>query len=193
MTFLTDFADQAVVLPLVLAVMAVLTVRGRWRTAALWLGVICVTFGAVLLLKLGFIACSSVFVPWSIRSPSGHTAAAAMVAGGLTALVTGRLPVVLLVSLLSAGVIGMSRVVLGFHSLPEVTIGAVVGLTGAGILSWLAGPPGPRRPVSALLVAAAVAILLHGLRLPAEAIIWEFARGALDFLPPCRVARAGVL
>jgi len=37
------------------------------------------------------------------------------------------------------------------------------------------------------VVAFVVAMLLHGMRLPAEAAIWRLSHGALDFVPACRV------
>jgi membrane-associated phospholipid phosphatase len=188
MTFLTDFADQAVVLPIALAVAIVLAAQGWPRGALAWLGVIGVTFGIVLVLKLGFMACGPVFGPWGLRSPSGHVAAASVVAGGLVVVLAGRHLSVLLVAILAALAIGASRLELGFHSLPEVAVGAAIGLAGAATLSRLAGRPPRARPVSLLAVAGVVAVLLHGMHLPAEAAIWRASSGALDFVPACRAS-----
>jgi hypothetical protein len=93
---------------------------------------------------------------------------------------------VLLAALLAAFTIGLSRLVLGEHSLPEVVIGAVLGLTGAAALAHLAGRPPRARPVPILAVALVLAMLLHGLHMPAEAAIWRASHGALDFVPACR-------
>jgi membrane-associated phospholipid phosphatase len=191
MMFLTDFADQAVVLPIVAAVAIVLAAQGWRRGALAWLGVIGVTFGIVLILKLGFLACGPVFGPWGLRSPSGHTAAASVVAGGLVVALAGRHWAVLLVAVAAALAIGTSRLELGFHSLPEVAAGAAIGLMGAVALSHLAGRPPRTRPVSLLAVAGVVAVLLHGMHLPAEAAIWRASSGALDFVPACRAADPG--
>jgi len=185
-TFLTDFADQAVVLPIVAAVAIFLAVLGWRRGVLTWLGVIGVTFGVVLVLKLLFLACDPVFGAWDVHSPSGHTAAASVVAGGLAALLTRRLLVVLSVSALAAVTIGFSRLELGLHSLPEVLIGAALGIAGAAVLSRLAGPPPARKPIPLLAVAAVLALLLHGIRLPAEEAIWRVSLGMLDFVPACR-------
>jgi membrane-associated phospholipid phosphatase len=185
-TYLTDFADQAVVLPVVAAIAVVLAAQGWWRGALAWLGVVGITLGVVLVLKIAFLACSPVFGPWALHSPSGHTAAASVVAGSLVALVAGRQRAVLLVALLGAVVIGISRLRLGFHSLPEVVLGAFTGIAGAALLSHLAGAPPTRRPVSLLAIVFVVAMLLHGMRLPAEAAIWRLSQGALDFVPACR-------
>jgi hypothetical protein len=70
MRFVTDFADQAVVLPVVAAIGIVLLAQGWRRGAAAWVGATAGTFGIMLLLKLVFIAC-----PMSdLRTPSGHVA-----------------------------------------------------------------------------------------------------------------------
>src|SRR5476649_744774 len=108
MTFLTDFADQAVTLPIVASVALVLAVLGWWRGALAWLAVVGVTFGVILVLKLGLMACEPVFGAWSLRSPSGHTAAAAVVAGGLAALLTERRWIVLLVAVAASVTIGLT-------------------------------------------------------------------------------------
>lgn len=56
MVFLTDFADQAVMLPLALAVAIALAVMGWRRGAMVWLGIVCGTFGLMLGLKFIFMA-----------------------------------------------------------------------------------------------------------------------------------------
>ncbi len=201
MTFLTDFADQAVVLPVVASVALVLAMGGWGRAALLWLGAVGLTFGVVLGLKLGFLACGPVFGPWSIHSPSGHTAAAAMVAGGLAVLLAARRasvwPVAAAVAALAGGLIGFSRVTLGFHSVPEVLLGGFIGTVGAVLFARHAqsgmGARAFRRPVPLLVIPLLVALLLHGMRLPAEAAIWQVSLGALDFVPACRTGGAGVL
>jgi membrane-associated phospholipid phosphatase len=186
MNFLTDFADQAVVLPVAAAVAIVLAVMGWRRGALVWLGVLGVTFGVILVLKLGFLACGPVFGPWALRTPSGHTGAAAFVAGGFVMLLGGPVFLGLAVAALAALLIGSSRVELGAHSIPEVLIGAVVGITGVALLARVAGRSPIARPLPVLAVAVVVAVLVHGTRLPAEEVIRHFALGMLNFIPACR-------
>jgi membrane-associated phospholipid phosphatase len=185
--YLTDFADQAVVLPLVLAIAAALLLQGWRRGALVWLAVVGATLGVMLALKLAFLSCTPVFGPWDVRSPSGHVAAATVVTGGLMALLTRRRTTMLPVALLAATVIGLSRLLLGVHSLPEVAIGAIVGLVGAAALQRLAGPPPRLKAVPLLLTVAVVTAVFHGLHLPAEAAIRHTALSAARFLDVCRV------
>lgn len=186
--FLTDFADQAVILPLVLAISIALALQGWRRGALVWLGVVGATFAVMLILKLAFLACTPLSGAADIRSPSGHVAAAAVVAGGLAALVTRRASSILPIAAMAAVVIGLSRLVLGVHSLPEVVVGALVGLAGATVLSRLAGPPPPLRPAPLILVIVLVTALFHGLHLPAEAAIRDTAANAAAYLTVCRPA-----
>jgi len=144
--YLTDFADQAVILPLVLATAIALALQGWRRGALVWVIVVLGTFTATLGLKLICLACTPIFGPMDLHSPSGHVAAATVVTGGLAAMLTRRRAAILPAALLAAVTIGVSRVVLGAHSLSEVVLGAMVGLAGAAALAGFAGAP-PRLKV----------------------------------------------
>lgn len=172
MHFLTDFADQAVILPLTLAVAVALALAGWRRGAAAWLLGIAATLLAVLLGKLFVCACDPLPL-LSLRSPSGHTAAAAVACGGLLALLAppGRHTKLRAMAgaLAAATLIGASRLALGVHTGADVLAGALLGVAGAALLAGLAGarPPGLPRvvPMAAALAAAAV---FHGVHLHAE-------------------------
>lgn len=180
MRFVSDFADQAVILPLVIAIFLALAAQGWWRGAAAWIATIAATFGAMLVLKVGFIACAHGYY---IHSPSGHVAAATMVAGGLALLLLRRPPSVLPLAVLAAVVVGISRILLREHSFSEVMIGAMVGLVGATGLLWSAGPVPDKLNVKYVAVVAIIVVaVMHGLHLPAEAHISHLAlrvRGAV--------------
>ncbi len=186
MRYLTDFADQAVMIPLVVAVAITLAAQGWRRGAIIWLGVVASTFAATLVGKLIFLSCEPLFGPLDIHSPSGHVAAATVVSGGLAALLTHWRGSILPTAVLAGAVIGVSRLVLGMHSMPEVAVGAVIGLAGAAALLRFAGPP-PRLRLAPLLgVIVIVAAAFHGLHLPAEAAIRHTALSAGQFIPACR-------
>ena len=188
MRYLTDFADQAVIIPLVLATAAGLAFQGWRRGASAWLLVVTATFSAMLALKLMFLSCTPVFGGFDVHSPSGHVAAATVVAGGLAAILGRRRDIILPVALLAAVVVGISRLVLGAHSLPEVLLGAIVGLTGAVALLRFSGTP-PRLNIAPLIaVIVVVAVLFHGLHLPAEAAIRHTAYTVARYVPACRPA-----
>jgi membrane-associated phospholipid phosphatase len=184
--YLTDFADQAVVIPVVLAVAVALAVQGWRRGALVWLVVVAGTFTATLTFKLMFLACSPLFGPIDIHSPSGHVAAATVVSGGFAAMLTRRRASIMPVAVLAAIVIGVSRLVLGMHSLPEVVVGALIGLAGAVALLRFSGPA-PRLQIAPLIAVIVVAAaVFHGLHLPAEAAIRHTAFRAAQYIPACR-------
>jgi membrane-associated phospholipid phosphatase len=184
--YLTDFADQAVILPLVLATAIALAIQGWRRGAVVWLIVVAATFAAMLGLKLLFLACSPLFGPMDVHSPSGHVAAATVVAGGLAAMLSRRRASILPAAFIAAVVIGVSRLVLGMHSVPEVVLGALIGLTGAAALLRFAGVPPRLKTVPLLAVIVVIAALFHGLHLPAEAAIRHGAFRAAQYIPACR-------
>jgi membrane-associated phospholipid phosphatase len=183
--FITNFADQAVILPLVLAVTVALAAQGWRRGAMIWLAVIFATFTVVLLLKLVCLPCAPVDGLAQLRSPSGHVTAATVVAGGLAGLLTRRRISILPVAVLAAVAIGTSRLALGMHSMPEVAIGAGVGLAGAAALTALAGPPATLKPGKLLALVVLVVAMFHGLHLPAEAAIRHAAFRAAHVLKVC--------
>lgn len=185
MKFVTDFADQAVALPLAATILVFLLALG-WRRGALAWGVgVGGVLGIMLVLKLVTFACVW-RVPWTgLSSPSGHTATAAVVYGGLLAMLLPRGWGSTLVAAIAGGafalVFGLTRLALQVHTVPDVIVGAAVGVAGAVSLRRLAGdrPTGLSSP-RLTLVAFVVMLLFHGHRLEAETRIRLLA---LDIWP----------
>ncbi len=182
MQYLTDFADQDVVLPIAAIVLSILLALGWWRGAAAWGAVVAACFGATLLLKLALESCGPRPPHELIYSPSGHTMAGTVVYAGIAALLGLSLPASVAAAVPVATLIGWSRVRLGLHTVPEAMLGGVLGVAGVAALRLLAGPP-PRQPrvrrqLRAAVPAAALllAAVLHGRHSPAEAVIGRAAR-----------------
>jgi membrane-associated phospholipid phosphatase len=117
--------------------------------------------------KLSLLGCAR---PGALASPSGHTAAAAYVYGGMAALV---LRVRALTAAALAGavacLIGLSRVVLHAHSLAEVIAGGMVGVIVLCAFAWSTGrAPENLRPARLLFVVVPLMVVLHGVRLNME-------------------------
>ena len=190
--FITDFADQAVLLPLAAVIALGLWASGWRRGAIAWISVIGGMLIVMLALKVWAGSCGEILFGDQLQSPSGHTASAAVIYGGALSLLVHRAlrgtPMTLICAGVFAAVVGVSRVVLGAHSVLEVSIGAFVGVTAAMILERTAGPLPTRIRVMPMLATIIVTILLfHGLHLPAEAAI---RKAGLTWLPftMCRVA-----
>ncbi len=177
MQFITDFADQAVLLPLAVLI-GVGWVAGGWRRGAI-IWALCVggVLGFMLVAKLIVLGCGFGHL-WDIHSPSGHTAGAAMIYGGLAAIVLRRwvplAPAVALGALPPALLAAATRLALHVHTLSDVGCGAVVGLAGALVFARLAGAmPRIGRGFRPVLAAALLMLLLHGHRAEAEPrILW---------------------
>ncbi len=177
--FVTDFADQAVLIPSGIAVAISFGVARWYRGALAWSGVLACTWVSILLLKLACLLCEPLWVE-GLHSPSGHTAGAAALAGGFFGLIVRRrggdwrwtVPI-------SAGLataIGWSRLALHVHTGLDVLLAGVVGVLSATVLVMQAGPPPPRLRLSPIITALAVMILLlHGSQASAEATIQRIA------------------
>lgn len=183
--FLSDFADQAVILPLIVGIAGLLAVQGWPRGAGAWLAATAVTFGLVLVLKLVFLGCGALLPRTGISSPSGHTASAALLCGGLAARFVHSWIWVAVTALLGAAVIGFTRVALGVHTTEEVILAGLVGIGGAVVLHVLAGPPPVARVLPLAIVIGAVLLAMHGTRLPAEGAIRQTASVLQRFVPWC--------
>ena len=170
-TFLTDFADQAVILPLA-AVVAIALWWAGWRRGALaWGFGIGLSLGTLGALKLLAVVCDGLPLMTGVHSPSGHTASAAAAFGALAAMMLQRCSrtCTALLATLAGLLIGATRIAVGAHVPGEVTAGMMVGVAGATLTVWLAGPrPAdlPRRTVA--LGVLAVLVSAHGQHLKAE-------------------------
>lgn len=178
-TFVTNFADQAVLLPATVAVGIGFGLLGWRRGAFVWTGVIACTWMVIFLLKLACLVCGPLVVE-GLHSPSGHTAAAATAIGGFFGLIVrragGNWRWTILISAGFAIVIGLSRLALHVHTSMDVAVAGVVGVLGATALVVLTGPPPTGLRLSPVISTLAVLILLlHGSQMPAEAAIRHVA------------------
>ncbi len=200
MRFLTNFGDQGLVLPLAAAIAITLLLLGWWRGALAWSIAVPATLATILSLKIIFYACHAVLPHVGVRSPSGHTASATVVYGGLLALLGRRgiadnmrrlgrhVLLIALAALLLAALFGFSRVDLGVHTVPDVLVGGAVGILGAVVMVLLAGQPPPRfrRWILGAVVIVMV-VLLHGQTLNAEEAIRHLAISTWwPFIAACR-------
>jgi membrane-associated phospholipid phosphatase len=181
--FVTDFADQAVLLPLALVVALCLGISGWWRGAAAWLVGVGATLTLMLVLKLAFIACGPDQI---LRSPSGHTAGAAVVFGGIMVVLGAPRRWAVPAAGLAALVIGGSRLVLDVHTPLEVMVGAAAGVGGAALIASMAGATPKFSRNRTAIAALIVIVIFHGMRMPAEAHIRGFAERVALYFPACQ-------
>lgn len=188
MTFLqwiTDLADQAVVLPVACAVMLFLLVSRWWRGALAWATAIICVLATMAVLKLFIGACGWELPFRGLTSPSGHSASSAVLYGGCGVLLIRRLNLrgTAVLALGVAVLFAITRVWLGYHTVPEVVTGSLVGVAGGLGLRRLAGPTPERlRRIPLALLVLVVALGFHGGHLPAERHLRSFAATRLRTL-----------
>ncbi|NII54970.1 phosphatase PAP2 family protein [Luteibacter sp. SG786] len=185
---ITALGDSAVLLPLMgwMAICLGLPPpyrRDGWR----WLVAAALCGGCVALSKLLFMA-------WGVRPPgldytgfSGHTALAILVWPALAALLSrgwrhAGHPAAIAFGLLLGLAVGVSRLVLRFHSPSEVWLGAALGAAVAfwflrGLSSPRATPGAPDGPWRAVLGCGALAILAlcYGRVFPSQHLLQDMA------------------
>ena len=180
MQALTDLADLAVLLPLSLCVALWLWGGGWGRGAWLWLGGLAAVLVVMLAAKLALLGCARL---GTMVSPSGHTAAATYVYGGMVALAARlRLTAAACAGGAAAVLFGLSRIAVHAHSLTEVVAGGAVGLTVLMVTLRVSGAVPPQlRPAPLLLCAGPLILVLHGARLNMEPRV----RGTAAWLDIC--------
>jgi hypothetical protein len=140
--FATGLADQAVILPLVFAVLALLLAVGEWRAATWWAAAMALSLGGTLVAKIVFIPCGHLLPELAVQSPSGHAASAGAAYSGLMMLAAQatRAPGSRLVALGLGAVIvtlvAVSRVLLHAHTLEEALVGAALGAMAPVMLAF---------------------------------------------------------
>lgn len=172
---LTDFGDLAVLLPLAAVVTLWLLAVRQPLAVVGWLVAIALCAGGTAVLKIYFFICPPLI---DLHSPSGHTSLGTLVYGALTLAVaaafTGwrRWAIVGAGAVFIAG-IGISRVLVQAHSIPEVVLGSILGLAALALFARQYWQHHPARPwLRPLVVTCAILmVLLNGQELRAEDIL----------------------
>lgn len=192
-TFVTDFGDSAVTLPLAGLALVFLLISGWPRAAwALLASVGAAGFG-IGLLKLALESCGRPLIGTSLVNPSGHMAMSVAVYGGLALIFARRRPGrraiwmwIAAAGLLTA--IAVSRLVLHAHTAGEVAAGTLVGLLAGFLFRKLLGRDS--RPILHVgwfaLGAAAVVFAMHGSRWPIEHLVKAIVLLIRRSIPACQ-------
>lgn len=198
-SFVSDFGDTAVTLPL-----AAILVLCLWRvespaSSAIALRTLGLCLGAVVVLKVTFITCGR-YWDAGLVSPSGHAAISLTVYGMAAMLlafwVSGGWGVALAVAAaVLVAAIAISRVLLRIHTVAEVVVGLLVGAVALGVFAanyrW---HERPRLGGSNLLLLGLALVMplavLHGERLPAERWVRQAAVMLRTDFGVCRAPQA---
>jgi membrane-associated phospholipid phosphatase len=183
MHLISDLGDSAVLLPASLGLLAVLIGFGSRADALAYAAALVAGLATALVAKLALATCGVTHPLFGVESPSGHAAFGAIFYGCLAVLfATGR-PIGLrlalyLGALLLVALIGLSRVALEAHSVPEVVVGLLIGAVSVALFQRLRVDPerlelSPRTVLlmSPLAALYALCLLLLADRWTAEPII----------------------
>jgi membrane-associated phospholipid phosphatase len=172
---LTGFGDAALLFPLAAAILLWLVLSGATRAAAWWTFSVVVCAGVTAILKVFFWGCPPIS---DLHSPSGHTSLSTLVYGA-TALITAveggawrpRIAIAAGLGLVLA--IGVSRLLLDAHSIPEVILGWLIGGASLVLFGWRYQRlrPSNARLAPLLVGMAVLASALHGSELRAEELL----------------------
>jgi membrane-associated phospholipid phosphatase len=162
---ITRLGEAQILLPAALLGM-VSAGRSGWPAAWRWMVLIGAAGGLTLLSKLAFIGWGLGWAWADFTGVSGHTLFASAVLPPLALLLTmGRTraarSALVMLAIAMAAAVGVSRVLLGAHSVSEVVAGWVLG-GGAAALAWSALSQLVRRPDRPAHSWAALAVLLWG-------------------------------
>jgi hypothetical protein len=176
--FVADFGEAAVLLPAAAAAAVPLAFGRRWSAVLAWGGTLAACALVVVLLKLGMaeLGAGGGMLPANAVRPrpivvSGHACIATAFYGGLAVLarrVAGGLTRAAALALASVPAAAVCAAVwmLGWHGLPEIACGVLLGAVCPAALAAL--PMAPARPpggAAAMLAAAALVVgVLHGVR-----------------------------
>jgi hypothetical protein len=177
-SFVSDFGDTAVTVPLALLMGCSLLVARHFRLALGWCLAILGCAGLIGALKLLLAVCGHSLAGAALSSPSGHTAMSTAVYGGFAAMLgisLQRPARQVLTAATAALVLGIaaSRAALHYHSAAEIGVGLAVGSMALGAVMMLVRRCRPMRlPILPVAAAAlAIALFFHGVRWPAEQAI----------------------
>jgi membrane-associated phospholipid phosphatase len=172
---ITNFGDLAVLLPLALVITAWLVALRQPRSVLWWLAAVGLCMTATAVLKIYFYVCPPLS---DLRSPSGHTSLSTLIYGTLAlavaTVVTGwKRAAVLVAGAAFVAAIGVSRVLVEAHSVPEVVSGSLIGIAALALFArqfWPRRPTEPRlQPM--LVTAMALMVMLNGQQLRAEDLL----------------------
>jgi membrane-associated phospholipid phosphatase len=177
---ITDFGDLAVSLPLVAVLTIWLITIRQPRVLLWWLVAVAFCMGSTAALKIYFFVCPPLI---DLHSPSGHTSLSTLVYGALTVtvatVVTGWKRVAVAASgAVFIAAIGISRIVVHAHSIPEVVVGSVIGICALALFTsqfWPRRPAEPRLR-GMLVVCVALMVMLNGQDLYAEDMLHAIGR-----------------
>ena len=190
MQFVTNFGDEAVLLPLAAATLIWLWRMVGRRSALMWCGAVLICGGGTAITKIYLGACTTPID--TLDSPSGHTSMSTLVYGGLALIAGAESETWPRVAAGTAGAalvvsVALSRIALGAHSPAEVAAGLVIGGVALALFArtYVQQRGAVQRIWPLLAAATIVALALHGYHVQLEPL-WRALAQAFGRTGLCR-------
>lgn len=180
---ITRLGEVQLLLPAALwACLALLHQSATRAFATRWLQGLTVAAGLTLASKIAFIGWGVGSAAWDFTGISGHAMFAAAIFPLLLATLTCRMPGIwqraaVVASLALVLLVGVSRLMVGAHSVSEVLAGLLVGGAASAFAFWQVGLPRARLNLYVPLVAVLWLVLapLQAPQLPTHSLVTRFA------------------
>ena len=181
LSFVTNFGDLDLLLPLSLVVAGTLWRFESRAVATAFAGALVLCLGTLAVLKLTLLSCGA-YWHLLVRSPSGHCGAATIVYGAIAIVLATHTPPRLRRlwyggALALIVLIALSRVVLRMHSQVEVAIGLTIGAACLALFTLrYRGRPHPRiNPLALGLALSLTSLVAYGSQSQAEILLKDWA------------------
>ena len=176
---ITDCGDLAILLPLAAVLTGWVLLVRKPGILKVWLAALALCIGGTAILKIYFFACPPLS---DLHSPSGHTSLSTLVYGTLTLAIAANLKdwrrwLVVIAGTMFVVSIGVSRIIVQAHSIPEVLLGSVLGIGALSVfvVTYLGDVPARTYIGPLITVSVIVVILLNGHELRAEEFLHRIA------------------
>jgi membrane-associated phospholipid phosphatase len=189
---ITDLGDAAVMLPIAMAIAIWLFVSGAYRVAATWLFLYSTGAFLVVCTKIAFQGWCLGVRALDFTGVSGHSMSAASVLPVAAYLVASRFSnsgalVAGLLGCLGGIVVGISRIVLCYHSPSEVVVGCLLGGSiGVAVIGAFRAHSRPMvAPLAFVFASAMLIFFLLGHRAPSQGLSVKVALYLSGRSTPC--------
>lgn len=176
---ITDCGDLAILLPLAAVLTGWVLLVRQPSILKMWLAALALCIGGTAILKIYFFACPPLS---DLHSPSGHTSLSTLIYGALTLAIAANLKdwrrwLVVIAGTMFVVSIGVSRIIVQAHSIPEVLLGSVLGIGALSVfvVTYLGDVPARTYIGPLITVSVIVVILLNGHELRAEEFLHRIA------------------
>ena len=145
MNHIGNFGHSAILIPASLTIILCLLWYDRRADALAVAAALGACLVATLIAKIAFQSCESQFSTLGIESPSGHASVSAAFYGCAALLVAAGRGLWMRACILAGAaafvvLVGLSRIYVGVHTVPEVIAGMTIGAASLFVFQWLRGP-----------------------------------------------------